>query len=152
MVTEEPKPEASTSQAKAVSTENQAQPPAKVPKELRAWQAWFTALCIPVFLAMFTCSMLGLYVLTDEDSSTWLGQSWFGHQWRRLINYNQFFSAATLNGGLLGSLIASFRLKEHRSAQRNRMFRSQFSNIYNQSEIAKDKKSSKRQLEPKKRK
>ncbi len=39
---------------------------------------------------------------TDEDGSTWLGQSWFGSQWRRLINYNQFFSAATLNGGLLG--------------------------------------------------
>ncbi len=66
MVTEEPKPEASTSQIKAVSTENQAQPPAKVPKELRAWQAWFTALCIPVFLAMFTCSVLGLYVLTGK--------------------------------------------------------------------------------------
>lgn len=75
-----------------------------------------------------------------------------------------------------GSVIASFRLKEHRSAQRvskghgftyavfllqlsdvtaclqNRMFRSQFSKIYDPSEIAKDKKSSKRRSEPKKRK
>ena len=39
----------------------------------------------------------------DEDNTTWLGQSWFGTQWRRLINFNGFFSAGCLNGGLLGT-------------------------------------------------
>ena len=140
MATGDQKPVASTSQNPALSTENKAEPvPTKVAKELKPWQAWFTALCIPMFLVMFTCAMLGLYVLTgklcssapcllwaayvyhcdtfvapferkrchaDNDQSTWLGQSWFGSQWRRLINWNQFISAATLNGGLLGGLYA----------------------------------------------
>ena len=38
----------------------------------------------------------------DQKQTTWLGQSYFGTQWRRLIEFNQVFSAACLNGGLLG--------------------------------------------------
>ena len=60
------KSEASTSNVQAPTTDKQAEQSLKAPRELRAWQAWFTALCIPIFLAMFTSSMLGLYVLTGK--------------------------------------------------------------------------------------
>ena len=76
----------------------------------------------------------------DQKQTTWLGQSYFGTQWRRLIEFNQVFSAACLNGGLLGSgntaipacyagsqsltyvldsgtVIAYVRLKEHQTAK-----------------------------------
>lgn len=76
----------------------------------------------------------------DQKQTTWLGQSYFGSQWRRLIEFNQVFSAACLNGGLLGTfntptimccarslhvtyvpcpgtVIAYVRLKEHRTAK-----------------------------------
>ena len=76
----------------------------------------------------------------DHKQTTWLGQSYFGAQWRRLIDFNQVFSAACLNGGLLGNIntaapgchagdqfvihvlhpgtvIAYVRLKEHQTAK-----------------------------------
>ena len=131
MATVPEKPEPATSQSPAPSSNNNAEPRlGKTPKELKPWQAWFTTLCIPIFISMFFCAVLGLVVLTgqsvnginvcytglheetsacdsweclaDEKQSTWLGQSWFGTQWRRLIDFNGFFSAAFLNGGILG--------------------------------------------------
>ena len=60
--------DASASQPAPLITDSQAEVPlAKAPRELVPWQAWLTALCIPFFLLMFTCSMLGLYVLTGKS-------------------------------------------------------------------------------------
>lgn len=146
-------PEQGTSQNSAPSPNNHAEArPGKTPKELKPWQAWFTTLCIPFFISMFLCALLGLFVLTDEKQSTWLGQSWFGLQWRRLVDFNGFFSAAFLNGGILGTITAYVRLREHQTAKQYRTFQSQFK-IYKPSDLKQESKQHKRRgSEPKKNK
>ena len=42
------------------------QPPAKTPRELPAWKACFTMLCLPVGVLMFITALAGLVVLTGE--------------------------------------------------------------------------------------
>ena len=42
------------------------QPPAKTPKELPAWKACFTMLCLPVGVLMFLTGLAGLVVLIGE--------------------------------------------------------------------------------------
>ena len=60
-------PEQGTSQNSAPSPNNHAEArPGKTPKELKPWQAWFTTLCIPFFISMFLCALLGLFVLTGK--------------------------------------------------------------------------------------
>jgi len=110
------------------------QRPGTPPKELPAWKAVFTTLCLPVCVLMVFTALAGLIVLTDPENKTWLGQSWFGTNWRKLMDYNSMFSAFFLNGGLLGGVIAYARLKEHRTAKELRLFQSQFQ-IYNPSEL-----------------
>ena len=132
MTTDQQNPETSASQTAVSETAQQApQQAGRVPKELRPWQAYFAAAFIPLALCMFTCAMLGLWVLAgqllwkagmllaalqgwpacmpmlvpilaDQEEKSWLGQSWFGREWRMLTNRNQFLTSGMLNGGLLG--------------------------------------------------
>lgn len=145
-----PKAESNNAQVAAPQPANQSEAPAgRLPKELRPWQVAFTYACMPVFLSMFTCAILGLYVIQDKEQTSWLSHTWFGEQWRMAVAWNQFINSGMLNGGLLGSVIASVRLKEHRAARRDRLFRSQFK-IYKPEDLVQDKRS-KRKSEPKKR-
>ncbi|KAL3150287.1 hypothetical protein ABBQ32_000137 [Trebouxia sp. C0010 RCD-2024] len=138
------KPESGTSQSPAPAPNNHAEaPPGKPPKELKPWQWWFTILSLPVFVSMFLCAMLGVFVLTDQKQSTWLSQSFFGIQWRRLIDFNQVFSAGCLNGGLLGAVIAYVRLSEHQRAKQYRIFQSQFK-VYKPSDLPQERKHNKK--------
>ena len=51
------------------------------------------------------CSRFDMQPHVDPENKTWLGQSWFGLNWRKLMDYNSMFSAFFLNGGLLGMML-----------------------------------------------
>ena len=119
------------------------QRPGTPPKELPAWKAVFTTLCLPVCVLMVFTALAGLIVLTgtaaqrvacyslfmsyfditcssvnmhytaDPENKTWLGQSWFGTNWRKLMDYNSMFSAFFLNGGLLGMIFLLYTQAPH---------------------------------------
>lgn len=56
---------------------------------------------------------MNVHYTADPENKTWLGQSWFGINWRKLMDYNSMFSAFFLNGGLLGMIFLLYTQAPH---------------------------------------
>ena len=114
-------------------------PKLTAPKLLPWWKAWGLALLLPVCLASFVASIVGLYVLTgkpsgadgtslpllplsaehlaaDEQNDKWISRSRFGQSYKILVSTNAAWSPFFFNGGLVGFVYCCIQLHRHRKA------------------------------------
>lgn len=130
---------------KQVATGQEAQanlpplPKMTAPKLLPWWKAWGLALLLPMCLASFVASIIGLYVLTgkpagahvasmpllplsaeplfaDEQNDNWISRSFFGQHYKILVSTNAAWSPFFFNGGLVGFVYCCIQLHRHRKA------------------------------------
>jgi hypothetical protein len=90
----------------------------KPAKKLPGWAAWLLLLFIPLSFSLFIAGLVGLFIMTDTDEKTWLGQTYYASQYRRLIAWNPICNSIFFNAGILGTMFGIHRLREHRSLYR----------------------------------
>ena len=109
------------------------------PKLLPWWKAWGLTLLLPMCLASFVASIVGLYVLTgkprgadvasmpflhlnaehlfaDQQNDKWISRSLFGQSYKILVSTNAAWSPFFFNGGLVGFVYCCIQLHRHRKA------------------------------------
>ena len=114
-------------------------PKLTAPKLLPWWKAWGLTLLLPICLASFVASVVGLYVLTgkpagadvaskpllppnaehliaDERNEAWVSRSLFGQYYKLLVSTNAAWSPFFFNGGLVGFVYCCIQLHRHRKA------------------------------------
>ncbi|KXZ50179.1 hypothetical protein GPECTOR_17g816 [Gonium pectorale] len=91
-------------------------PPKKEPTALKPVLLAGIIVLLPVCFTIMIMGILGIQILMDTESKSFLSQTEFGRLYRKLTSVNPFFSAMFVNGGMIGTMFAITKLVEHRRA------------------------------------